>query len=206
MAKRGWGSPGCELHSQNLKGPREAEKQASWDSTRIWWAPMLMRGKLHVEVFDADFPGETEQGARQLVEKVRTSVNKRFQDGSPQPRILWTDRGKGFYVPSSGVITSGYKEALRRCRFKAMFGDDASAQPGKLQELMLHETAVSWLRLRLARSVPSRPWLETRAEYEARLKQCCDDVNLNLKVAGLCRALNSRIDALLRSEGGRLPQ
>ena len=104
------------------------------------------------------------------------------------------------------VITSCYKEAMRLCRFKAMFGDDASAQPGKLQELMLHETAVSWLRLRLARSVPSRPWLETRAEYEARLKQCCDDINMNLNVDGLCRALNSRIDALLRSEGGRLPQ
>ena len=163
-------------------------------------------GKLHVEVFDADFPGETEEGARQLVEKVRTAVNKRFQDGRAQPRILWTDRGKGFYVPSTGRITPSYKEALSRCRFKAMFGDDASAQPGKLQEVMLHETSVSWLRLRLARSVPARPWLETRTEYEARLKSCCDNINEHLNVEGLCRALISRIDALVNAEGGRLSQ
>ena len=34
----------------------------------------------------------------------------------------------------------------------ATLGNDASVQPGCLQELMLHETAVSWIRVRLART------------------------------------------------------
>ena len=87
-----------------------------------------------------------------LVGKVRSAVNLRFQGGVTQPDTIWTDRGKGFYAPGNGHITPAYKEALRQHKFKAALGDDASAQPGNLQELMLHETAVSWIRLRLARS------------------------------------------------------
>ena len=34
----------------------------------------------------------------------------------------------------------GYKQALRDHSLKTIHGDDASAQPGKLQEVMLHET------------------------------------------------------------------
>ena len=38
-----------------------------------------MRGKLHVEVFDDSYPGETEDGAEVLVAKVRAAVSRRFQ-------------------------------------------------------------------------------------------------------------------------------
>ena len=46
---------------------------------KVWWAPVLMRGKLHVEVFDDNYPGETEDGAEVLVAKVRAAVSRRFQ-------------------------------------------------------------------------------------------------------------------------------
>ena len=84
--------------------------------------------------------------------RVRAAVNIRFQGQADKPDTIWTDRGKGFYRPANGCITGGFKTALRDHSFKAVHGDDASRQPGKLQEIMLHETAVSWLRVRLART------------------------------------------------------
>ena len=62
---------------------------------------------------------------------------------------------------------------------------------------MLHETAVSWIRLLLARSVPAKAWEETREQYTARLKAVCRDINDNLEVEALCRALPTRIDKLV---------
>ena len=88
-AKKGWGSAGCELHSQNLRGSKECLKQKSWDSIRVYWMPILTRGKLHVEVFDADFPGEETSGAKVLVEKVRAAVNIRFQGNTSKPDTLF---------------------------------------------------------------------------------------------------------------------
>ena len=107
-------------------------------------------------------------------------------------------------MPSTGKIVPAFREARDVHGFKTIFGDDASIQPGKLQELMLHETAVSWLRLRLARSVPPKPWLETREGYARRLKACCGEINEKLDVRGLCHALLPRVDALVEAEGGRL--
>ena len=203
---KGWGSPGCEMHSSNLRGAKESLKQQSWDTIKIWWAPILTRGKLHIEAFDADFPGENEGGAAALVSKARAAVNLRFQGGATQPDTIWTDRGKGFYFTGNGGITGAYQQALRDHRFKGAWGDDASVQPGTLQELMLHETAVSWIRLRLGRTVPAKPWEETRAEYTARLKMICEDINTNLEVENLCRGFHKRIQKLVDREGGRLKE
>ena len=203
---KGWGSPGCELHSSNLRGAKESEKRASWGTIKVWWAPILTRGKLHIEVFDADYPGENEGGAAALIAKVRAGVNLRFQGGTTQPDTIWTDRGKGFYFPGNGHITGAYQKALRDHRFKAAWGDDASVQPGKLQELMLHETTVSWIRLRLGKTVPVKPWEETRVEYAARLKMICEDINSNLEVEALCRGFLKRIQKLVDREGGRFKE
>ena len=54
--KKGWGSKKSTLKNKNLKGKKTALKQNSWDSIRVWWAPVLMRGKLHVELLGEDFP------------------------------------------------------------------------------------------------------------------------------------------------------
>ena len=83
-------------------------------------------------------------------------------------------------------------------------GDNASKQPGNLQELMLHETAVSCLRTRLAESVPRRAWLETLDAFAARLKQCCDKVNRDLDVDSLCKSFPKRIAKLHARKGDRL--
>ena len=57
---------------------------------------------------------------------------------------------------------------------------------------MLHETAVSWLRVRLERTLPSACWR--------------DDVNANLGVEALCRDFPKRVQLLLDQGGGRLKE
>ena len=178
----------------------------SWDTVKIWWAPILTRGKLHVEILDTEFPGEAQEGASILVSKVRAAINVRFQGGATQPDTIWTDRGKGFYSPCTGGITAGYKEALRTHHFKPAMGEDASIQPGSLQELMLHETAVAWIRLRLTKCVPGHAWEESREAYGTRLKGVVDDINRSLDVEGLCRGFLKRIEKLVDREGGRLSE
>ena len=54
-------SEGQQPFSSNACGPRESIKHSSWDTLKICWFPMLVRGKL--ELLPADFPGETPAGA-----------------------------------------------------------------------------------------------------------------------------------------------
>jgi hypothetical protein len=201
-AGKGWISGDSKLFSQNLAGNKAAYKQKSWDTIRVWWVPVLAQGKLHIEVFDADFPGETEAGATIMVSRVRSALNVRFRTN--QPTILYVDRGKGFYNPGTGRITAGFRQGLRDHGLKAFWGEDASTQPGNLQELMLHETAVSWVRRRLTESTPASAASETRETYVTRLKQVCADINASLDVEGLSRAFPARVRALLEAKGDRI--
>ena len=201
--KKGWLSDDCKIFSQNLRGKQEALKQKSWDTIRVWWAPILAQGKLHIEVLDQDFPGEVPAGGAILVDKVRAALNIRFQTDAPN--VLFVDRGKGFYDPGTGKIVGPFKTALRDNQLKAFWGDDASFQPGNLQDMMLHETAVSWIRHRLVLSTPKSPAEETRSEYASRLKLACRDINDKLDVEGLCGGFLKRVRALRDAEGGRLP-
>ena len=68
---------------------------------------------------------------------------------------------------------------------------------GHMQEILLHDTAVSWIRCRLAQTLPKECWKETPAEYEARLKRVVADINANLDVEGLCRRLPDRLRKLV---------
>ena len=83
-------------------------------------------------------------------------------------------------------------------------GDDASRQPGSLQELMLHETAVAWIRRGLTWTLPARPWEETVAAFSARLREVVRKVNDEYNVEGLCRELPTRVESLYDAEGGKL--
>ena len=97
-----------------------------------------------------------------------------------------------------------YNAALATHSFEAIMGDDAAKQPGALQELMLHETAVSWIRVRLLKSTPNRNWEKMREDYGKRLKRCCDNINKHLDVDGLCHAFPKRIKTVRDNDGGKL--
>ena len=79
-------------------------------------------------------------------------------------------------------------------------------QPGNLQEVMLHETAVSWIRVReaRARARPVTPWKETVEELGTRLRSICQDIKDNCDVEGLCRKLPKRIQHVADAKGDRI--
>ena len=112
--------------------------------------------------------------------------------------------GNGFYDSGTGAITDGYRAALKTHNLKASFGESAAVQPGQLQEVMLHETAVAWMRTRLAKTLPNKAWEETPDDYRSRLKQCAAFVNGHYDVEGLCRALPARLEQLVKRQGDRL--
>ena len=103
--KQGWGSKRSRRFSRNLRGSQEVLKQKGWGSERIWWVPVLARGKLHVEVLAPDFPGEEPAGAPAFLAAVRKGVAVRFQAQS-KPTTLFLDRGRAFFNPVSAKITA----------------------------------------------------------------------------------------------------
>ena len=70
----------------------------------------------------------------------------------------------------------------------AVMGDDARRQPRDLQDSMLHEITVAWMRELLKASCPARaPWQESREGHKRRLQEACRQVNAEQDVEGLCR-------------------
>ena len=201
--KKGWQSKGTKKASRNCKGNQASLKQKSHDSIRVWWAPVLSRGKLHVEVLGEGFPGEKPAGASILVSKIRAAVNIRYPGGD-QPDIVMVDRGPGFWNPNGGMITSAFKAALTEHGFETFYGDDGWKQPAKMADVLLHETAVSWIRYREIQSRIRQPWLETVPQFTTRLRGIVQDINDTLDVDGLCRQLPKRIEQLVACEGDRL--
>ena len=202
--RSGWVSEDAKAKSYNLRGRKEVLKQNSWDAVRVWWAPILARGKLHVHVFGEDFSGETPAGAAALAEAIPTMLTARFPNAQ-KPRVVFVDRGKGFFSPATGKITDSFAAALRQSGLRAFVGDDASMQPGHLADAYPHETAVSWLRHELEDAIPKKAWKETVGAYAARLRAACRRANARHDVDGLCRhAFLQRIDELIVREGDKL--
>ena len=198
----GWMSPGCQLYSRNLKGEMYSVRQNSSDTSKVWWMPVLVRGKLHVEVFNAGFPGECPEGAQIMAEKLGPILNIRFPNET-KPKIVMTDKGKGFYK-STGQIQPEYKAGLQSVGLRPFMGDNARQQPGTLSDLMLHETAVAWLRFKLKTNLPAKPWEETLEQYRARMQETCRQINAEYDVEGLSRELPSRLEQLKARDGDRL--
>ena len=79
---KGWMSKSSQQASQNLRMPQHVLKLSSSDTIRMWWAPILARGKLHAEPLPVDCPGETEAGAEIIVARARAALNVRFPGGA----------------------------------------------------------------------------------------------------------------------------
>ena len=62
-----------------------------------------------------------------------------------------------------------------------------------MQEQLLHETAVAWISKRLTVTTPKKPWEETVADVEARLKAACAHCNANYNLSNLCSEFPHRV-------------
>ena len=201
--RRGWGSQKTKGHSRNLRGKKESLKQNSWGTLRVYYAPVLTRGKLLVAFLGEDFPGECPPGAAVLIDKVRATLNRHFR-GDDKPDVVFTDRGQGFFNIGNGKVTSAYSSALQANGLRAFMGADASRLPRDLKELVLHETAVAWLTNRLTVTTPRKAWEESPLAFQQRLRDACEYINTHYNVVSLCRELPQRVSALRQCEGGRL--
>ena len=72
---QGWQSKGSRQKSSNKRNPPSLAKLASSDTVAVWCTPILTRGKLHLEPLSENFPGETENGATEMVARVRAALN-----------------------------------------------------------------------------------------------------------------------------------
>ena len=71
---KGWISSDSKYHADNMRGDANALKLSGAGTERVHWAPILSRGKLHVEMLPRGFPGETEAHFEHLqgwVERMR---------------------------------------------------------------------------------------------------------------------------------------
>ena len=168
---------------------------------RVFWMPILARGKLHVEVLGTSFPGDHPHGMSTFVQKLRAAINIRFQGDGPQPDVVFVDRGGRFY-DGIGQITAEFKSALRTNSFTAFHGDNAQVQPGRSGDLWLHETSVSRIRERLKRSLPKDPWNESEESFTKRIKTAVEYVNANHDVTGLCKEMPQRMRDLVHEQQG----
>ena len=197
----GWMSPGSEALACNMRGKKEDLKLCGTECLRVFWMPILARGKLHLELLGSAFPGDRKEGMPTFVHKLRKAINARFRHDRPG---IVVDRGGGFY-DGTGRMTLEFETALETHAFKAFRGTHASLQPGQSGDLWLHETAAAWVRNRLKRTLPKNPREETEAAFGKRLKRAQDYVNENYDVAALCLEMPERLRTLVHDKkGGRL--
>ena len=92
--RKRWHSPDAKGKSENFTPTKDALKQCSFRDDKVWWAPVLARGKLEVLVFDEGFPGETSDGAATLVGRIPGVLARRFPNAPRLPKKVFVDRGR----------------------------------------------------------------------------------------------------------------
>ena len=186
-------------------------KQCSFGDTRVFFFVALTRGVFGAKVFieKGAFPGETPEGARLLVSNLPALLKKMLGPGAKLPRIIFSDRGPGFFHRKWGTITSDYDFACREGGFRPWAGTNSKkglrAQPRDSGDVLLHETAISWLRREEEKARPLKPWEETPGDLDKRLQRVLKRINKEFDVCGLCMQLPSRLQSLVDvTHGDRL--
>ena len=61
--------------------------------------------------------------------------------------------------------------------FRPFAGDFAAEQPPDIPDVLAHETAISWVKLRESKTKPARPWEESREAFTVRIRGIAQEVN-----------------------------
>ena len=96
------------------------------------------------------------------------------------------------------------RHALQDHGLKDFNAGSAARQPGNLQEVMLHETSVAWIRRRETVTQLRQPWTETVEQFSTRMRGIVQHINAKFDVEGLCRELPDRVQDVIDAEGGRI--
>ena len=65
---------------------------------------------------------------------------------------------------------------------------------------------MAWMRDRLKKTAPKKPWEETLEAYHSRLKHCAAHCNDKYNIDGLCQEVPWRLEELLKRSGDRIPR
>ena len=87
--------------------------------------------------------------------------------------------------------------------FRPFAGDFAAEQPPDIPDVLLHETAISWVKLRESKTKPQRPWEESREAFTVRMRGIAQEVNKHCDVEGLCKGFVKRLKQVVELKGGR---
>ena len=122
------------------------------------------------------------------------------------PRVIFSDRGPGFFVSSTGHIVKAYRKALKKYGFRTYQGEDASGQPADLADVFPHETAAGWTRTYLRKHPFDRNGSldDQERRLTAALAACGRKANAEYDVAGLCSRFPDRWRELVARGGDRL--
>ena len=122
------------------------------------------------------------------------------------PTVVFTDRGPGFYHPSSGNICPEYQGALEEQGFTAWAGENAKWQPPDVPDILLHETAVAWVRsfLRQHPVKIGHNQAKNIENLEEKLQEAESHINTYYEVEDLCKSLPRRLKELVEAKGSRL--
>ena len=200
---KAWISDDARMYSRNLRAPKYALTQRSWEGRKMNWMIILAKGVVGIDILPLDWElngAGMAMAARRLEGRLRDMLGRTAR----LPRIIFSDRGTGMYAPSGQAVRE-YAAAVRESGFKLFWGEDASAQASDMPDLLLHETAVSWFRAEMRRTkVECLPWMETPELWSRRAVRAIDAVNLSCDVTGLCRQFRERVDDCIDVGGDRL--
>ena len=90
----------------------------------------------------------------------------------------------------------------RGCRYCKIYGAKTGQNGPDVPDVLLHETAVSWMRQRLYATAPKRRWEETPEQLATRLQAAVAHCNDEYNVSGLCRKFTSRLTELVKETAG----
>ena len=203
--RKRWASKDCLMYSRNLKSSAQAGKQKQKGDRKVWWFMILARGRVHIQVMGESFQ-QTGSGMANVVANLDKTLRKMVGRSAALPRIVMTDRGPGFFNSLSGRIVKAYGEALQTHGFRPFAGEDASQQPPDIPDLLLHETAIGWVRNYMRKHPFDRSGSLDDQENRLRslLSECASHINAEYDVDGLCYRFPGRLQEMIDKQGERL--
>ena len=200
--EKGWHSDDAKHLNENRRGPTTALKQRTWDGTKVNWVIVLTRGRIGVDILPLDWQLDG-NGMAIVVHRLNDRLREMLGHCARRPRVLMSDRGTGMYAPS-GQVVNAYEHAVQKCGFKFFWGPDAKRQAPDMPDLLLHETAVSWVRNVLRRMKPEvLPWKESPVQWSRRMVRAVDEAN-QYDVEASCTDFPDRIQECLAADGAKL--
>ena len=99
-----------------------------------------------------------------------------------------------------------YAAALRQAGFRPFAGSCAASQPADCPDLLLHETAVGWIRKFFKRHPfhRSKGLEHNLARVKTLMATCVEHINGQYDVEALCSAWPRRLEEVVLANGERM--